>query len=118
MPNLVVIQTTAVPDYVRGSLSRWLTEPAPGFYVGSISAKVRDSLWELVSEAVGEGAAVCVHPTDTEQRYVVRTAGQRRRRVTDFEGLQLIAFREERERGEEGGGEDGSENSENVRVDF
>lgn len=92
MPNLVVISTTAVPDYVRGSLSRWLTEPAPGLYVGSISARVRDTLWEQVSEAVGDGAAVCVHPADNEQHYVVKTAGQRRRRTMDFDGLQLIAF--------------------------
>jgi CRISPR-associated endoribonuclease Cas2 subtype I-E len=92
--QFVVISTTAVPDYVRGSLSRWLTEPAPGLYVGSISARVRDSLWEQVSAAVGEGAAVCVHPTDNEQRYVIKTAGERRRRVMDFDGLQLIAFRD------------------------
>ncbi|GAA3757400.1 type I-E CRISPR-associated endoribonuclease Cas2e [Salinactinospora qingdaonensis] len=95
MPNLVVISTTAVPDYVRGSLSRWLTEPTPGLYVGSVSARVRDKLWETVSTAVGDGAAVCVHPADNEQRYIIKTAGERRRRVTDFEGLQLIEFKEE-----------------------
>lgn len=92
MPNLVVISTTAVPDYVRGALSRWLTEPAPGLYVGSISARVRDALWEQITDAVGDGAAVCVHPANTEQHYIVKTAGQRRRHTIDFEGMQLIAF--------------------------
>mgnify|MGYP001060149906 CR=1 FL=1 len=95
MPNLVVISTTAVPDYVRGSLTRWLTEPSPGLYIGSVSARVRDLLWDAVSSAVGDGAAVCVHPADTEQRYVIKTAGQRRRHVRDFDGLQLIEFRDE-----------------------
>ncbi|MBA0127233.1 type I-E CRISPR-associated endoribonuclease Cas2 [Haloechinothrix sp. YIM 98757] len=95
MSNLLVISTTAVPDYVRGSLSRWLTEPAPGLYVGTVSARVRDRLWEAVSDAVEDGAAVCVHPADNEQRYIVKTAGERRRRVADFEGLQLIEFRDE-----------------------
>ncbi|ASO20762.1 CRISPR-associated protein Cas2 [Actinoalloteichus hoggarensis] len=94
MANLIVISTTAVPDYVRGSLSRFLTEPAPGLYVGSVSARVRDLLWEAVSEAVGDGAAVCVHPADNEQRYIVKTAGRRRRRVMDFDGFQLIEFRD------------------------
>lgn len=89
---MVVISTTAVPDHVRGAISRWLIEPAPGLYVGTVSAKVRDTLWEAVSTSVGEGAAVCVHPAENEQRYIVKTAGQRRRRVTDFEGLQLVAF--------------------------
>ncbi|WP_406691494.1 type I-E CRISPR-associated endoribonuclease Cas2e [Saccharopolyspora sp. ID03-671] len=92
MPNLVVIHTTAIPDYLRGALSRWLTEPAPGLYVGSISARVRDHLWQQVTNAVGDGAAVCVHPDDNEQRYTVKTAGQRRRHPIDFDGLQLIAF--------------------------
>ncbi|PRW64776.1 type I-E CRISPR-associated endoribonuclease Cas2e [Actinopolyspora mortivallis] len=92
MPNLVVISTTAVPEYVRGSLSRWLTEPAPGLYVGSISAKVRDHLWHQVSAAVDEGTAVCVYPANNEQRYIVETAGQQRRRIIDYDGLQLIAL--------------------------
>jgi|SRR5690625_1279920 len=98
MPNMVVISTTAVPDHVRGALSRWLTEPAAGLYVGTVSAKVRDRLWDAVSASVGDGAAVCVHPADNEQRCVIKTAGERRRRVVDFEGLQLIAFQ-----GEHGG---------------
>jgi len=101
MSNMVVISTTAVPDHVRGALTRWMTEPAPGFYVGTVSAKVRDRLWDAVAASVGEGAAVCVHPADNEQRYLIRTAGDRRRQVVDFDGLQLILFRGE-ERGENG----------------
>ncbi len=92
---MIVISTTAVPDHVRGAISRWLTEPAPGLYVGTVSAKVRDRLWEAVSASVGEGAAVCIHPADNEQRYVIKTAGERRRRVVDFDGLQFIEFRGE-----------------------
>ncbi|GAA0523008.1 type I-E CRISPR-associated endoribonuclease Cas2e [Saccharopolyspora thermophila] len=92
MPNLVVIATTAVPDYVRGSLSRWLTEPAPGLYVGSISARVRDLLWNQVTEAIKDGAAVCIHPDNNEQRYTIKTAGRRRRHIIDHDGLQLIAY--------------------------
>lgn len=94
MPNLVVISTTAVPDYVRGSLSRWLTEPAPGLYVGSISARVRDELWNQVCDAVGEGSAVCIHPADNEQRYTITTTGEQRRRVLDFDGLTLIGMQQ------------------------
>jgi CRISPR-associated protein Cas2 len=90
MGSMIVISTTAVPDYVRGSLSRWLIEPTPGLYVGTVSARVRDELWAAVSDSVGDGAAVCIHPANTEQGFLIKTAGQRRRRVTDFDGLQLI----------------------------
>ncbi|MEU3020283.1 type I-E CRISPR-associated endoribonuclease Cas2e [Nocardiopsis sp. NPDC007018] len=85
-----MIATTAVPDRVRGALSRWMTEPDAGLYVGTMNARVRQELWSAVSASVGDGAAVCLHPADNEQGYVVLTAGERRRRVLDFDGLQLI----------------------------
>lgn len=90
MASMIVISTTAVPEHVHGALSRWLIEPAPGVYVGTVSARVRDELWSAVSECVGEGAAVCLHPDSNEQGFSVRTAGERRRRVATFDGLQLI----------------------------
>ena len=79
---MVVISTTAVPEHVRGALTRWLTEPAPGLYVGTVSARVRDGLWSAVATSVGDGAAVCVHPAENEQRYLIRTAGKRRRKYS------------------------------------
>jgi CRISPR-associated protein Cas2 len=89
---MVVISTTAVPDHVRGALTRWLTEPAPGLYVGTVSARVREGLWSAVAASVGDGAAVCVHPAENEQRYQIRTAGERRRNIFDSDGLQLVRF--------------------------
>ncbi|MFJ3446119.1 type I-E CRISPR-associated endoribonuclease Cas2e [Streptomyces sp. NPDC086081] len=90
MPSMVVIATTAVPDHLRGALSRWTSEVVPGIFVGSVSARVRDQLWHAVTEVVGNGAAVLVHPAPTEQGYAIRTAGARRRIPDDFDGLTLI----------------------------
>ncbi|MYV88994.1 type I-E CRISPR-associated endoribonuclease Cas2e [Streptomyces sp. SID1034] len=90
MPTMVVLATTAVPDHLRGALSRWTTEVVPGIFVGSVSARVRDELWEATSAVVGNGAAVLVHPAPTEQGYAIRTAGARRRVPADFDGLTLI----------------------------
>jgi CRISPR-associated protein Cas2 len=92
MANMVVIKTTEVPDRVRGALTRWLTEPAPGLYVGTVSARVREELWQTVAATVGPGMAVCIHPDDNEQRYTIRTAGKRRRSIFDSDGLQLVRF--------------------------
>ncbi|GLU49910.1 type I-E CRISPR-associated endoribonuclease Cas2e [Nocardiopsis ansamitocini] len=92
MTRLVVISTTAVPDRVRGALSRWMLEPVAGVYVGTMSARVRDELWEVVSASVEDGAAVCVHPDDNEQGFTIRTAGERRRIPVDFDGLRLIGL--------------------------
>ena len=92
MASMVAISTTAVPDHVEGALTRWLIEPCPGLFVGTVSARVRDELWSAVSASVGEGMAVLIYPADTEQGFAIRTAGQRRRHVVDFDGLQLIRF--------------------------
>jgi len=92
MADLTVIKTTEVPDHIRGALTRWLTEPAPGLYVGTVSTRIREELWKIVTASVGEGHAVCVHPDDNEQRYTIRTAGQRRRHIFDSDGLQLVRF--------------------------
>ncbi|MER6721418.1 type I-E CRISPR-associated endoribonuclease Cas2e [Streptomyces halstedii] len=90
MPSMLVIATTAVPDHLRGALSRWTSEVVPGIFVGSVSARVRDQLWQAVTDTVGNGAAVLVHPAPTEQGYAIRTAGTRRRVPADFDGLTLI----------------------------
>ncbi|MYY01696.1 MULTISPECIES: type I-E CRISPR-associated endoribonuclease Cas2e [unclassified Streptomyces] len=90
MPSMLVIATTAVPDHLRGALSRWTSEVVPGIFVGSVSARVRDQLWQAVTDTVGNGAAVLVHPAPTEQGYAIRTAGTRRCVPTDFDGLTLI----------------------------
>jgi len=90
---MVVLTTTSVPDNLRGALSRWLIEVTPGVFVGGVSARVRDELWDAASAVVGDGAAVLVYPTDTEQGYALRTAGARRRRPVDFDGLTLVRMR-------------------------
>jgi CRISPR-associated protein Cas2 len=92
MANMVVIKTTEVPDHVRGALTRWLTEPAPGLYVGTVSNRVREELWKIVAASVRDGHAVCIHPDDSEQHFTLRTAGERRRVIFDSDGLQLVRF--------------------------
>jgi CRISPR-associated protein Cas2 len=92
MATLTVIHTSAVPPHVRGALSRWMLEPAPGLYVGTLSKKVRDELWAVIAASVADGAAVLIHSADTEQRYALRTAGERRREPIDIDGLVLIAL--------------------------
>lgn len=92
MASMVVLATTAVPDRLRGSLSRWMIEVGPGLFVGTLSARVRDELWAAASSVVGDGAAILLHPYDNEQGYQIRTAGERRRRPVDFDGLTLVAM--------------------------
>jgi len=75
---------------LHGELTRWLLEPHTGVFVGDVSAMVRDLLWELVQEKLRGGAAMLVYSTDSEQGYRIRTCGETRRSIVDFDGLQLI----------------------------
>ena len=90
MPSMLVLATTAVPDHLRGALSRWTTEVVAGIFVGTVSARIRDELWTAVCDTVGDGAAVLVYPAPTEQGYAIHTAGTRRRTPMDFDGLTLM----------------------------
>lgn len=79
-----------VPTSLRGELTRWMIEPKAGVFVGSLSALVRDRLWERSCKALKGGAAVLIHSTDNEQGFAIEVAGERERRAVDFEGLWLI----------------------------
>jgi CRISPR-associated protein Cas2 len=87
---MTVIATSAVPDRLRSALSRWFIEVAPGLYVGTVSARVRDEVWSLVIGVIGDGAAVLAYPDSTEQGFSLRTAGTQRRETVDFDGLTLV----------------------------
>ncbi|MFD0851025.1 type I-E CRISPR-associated endoribonuclease Cas2e [Actinomadura adrarensis] len=92
MATMTVIATTAIPDHLRGALTRWMAEPMPGLYVGTLSARVRTELWAAVTASIQDGAAVLLHPDANEQGFSLHTAGERRRTPIDFDGLTLIAL--------------------------
>ena len=45
---MIVITLTDCPPKLRGDLSKWLCEINTGVYVGNLSGRVRDELWERV----------------------------------------------------------------------
>ena len=91
---MLVMMLERVPVSLRGQLSRWLIEPRPGVFVGSVSATVRDKLWEKVCRAIRtSGACIRVYSSNTEQGFVVESAGIPGRRIVDCDGLKLVEIR-------------------------
>lgn len=88
--NTVVV-LIAAPEGLRGHLTRWMVEVAPGVFVGNPGARIRDRLWALLANRVGDGQAVMIEPADNEQRWAVRTAGRERWAPVDLDGLILLA---------------------------
>jgi CRISPR-associated protein Cas2 len=89
---VIVLVLTAVPPGLRGDLSRWLTEIAPGVFAGKVSRRVREHLWRRARFGVlhGGSAVMMVADRSREQGYEILTAGTGRWVAADFEGLTLM----------------------------
>lgn len=80
---------SACPVGLRGHVTRWLLEIAPGVFVGQVPARVRDLLWDITKEHIGSGRAILVHSTSGEQRLAFKVHGHEWV-PTDFDGIQLM----------------------------
>jgi CRISPR-associated protein Cas2 len=87
---MIIMILENVPTGLRGELSRWLVEPKTGVFVGDLSARVRDKLWEKCVSKVREGGVIQIWSTKNEQKFQIRMAGETTRQVVEVEGLQLI----------------------------
>ncbi|NEG79218.1 type I-E CRISPR-associated endoribonuclease Cas2e [Bifidobacterium avesanii] len=86
---MVVIVLTACPVGLRGDLTRWLLEISAGVFVGHISARVRDQLWERIVGLVRDGRAIMVYSARNEQHLAFRIHHADWIPV-DCDGLELI----------------------------
>ncbi len=80
---------TNCPPKLRGDLSKWLCEINTGVYVGNVSSRVRDALWERVCQNLKNGQATLVFTTAGEQRMDFRTHNTAWEMV-DFDGIKLM----------------------------
>lgn len=85
-----------VPKSVRGELTRWIVEVQTGVFVGSVSALVRDLLWEKCLKGGAGGRCCQVYSTNNEQGFLLRVAGDERRTIVDLDGVVLPAMRNAR----------------------
>jgi CRISPR-associated protein Cas2 len=52
---------------LRGHLTRWLLEIAPGVFCGRVSPKVRDAIWLRIVEMAKDGRALMVYSRRGDQ---------------------------------------------------
>lgn len=75
---------------LRGVLTRWLLEIRPNVFVGRVSARIRDMLWQRATDKNPDGSVVQVWSTRSEQGFEFRLHGDPTYLPRDFEGLCLI----------------------------
>ena len=90
--SMLMVVTENVPPRLRGRLAIWLLEVRAGVYVGDTSKRVREMIWQQVSELVEEGNVVMAWATNTESGFDFQTLGQNRRIPVDLNGLRLVSF--------------------------
>ena len=86
---MVIFVVTNCPPKLRGDLTKWLIEINTGVYVGNVSARVRDELWDRVCENIKQGQATMVFPADNEQHMDFRIHNTTWEPV-DYDGIKLM----------------------------
>lgn len=86
---MIVITMTDCPIGLRGDLTKWLLEISTGVFVGQVSTRVRDQLWERIKETTMDGRVTMVFNTNNEQRLDFRIHNSTWEPI-DFDGIKLI----------------------------
>ena len=67
-----------------------MLELKAGIFIGTLSALVREKLWNNVCEKISDGGAFLIHPMNNEQKFEIWAHGNTQRTVIDVDGLSLI----------------------------
>lgn len=86
---MIILTMTACPIGLRGDLTKWLLEISPGVFVGQVSARVRDQIWERIKETTKDGRVTMVFSTNNEQRLDFRVHNSTWEPI-DFDGIKLM----------------------------
>jgi len=87
---MIVMSLEKVPPSLRGRLTRWLFEIRANVFVGTVSARIRDELWNRAVERSAGGAILQIWSESSEQGFGVRSWGEPSYTPRDREGLIVI----------------------------
>lgn len=90
--SMIVVVTENVPPRLRGRLAIWLLEVRAGVYVGDVSKRVREMIWEQCDLLRESGNIVIAWATNTESGFDFQTLGENRRIPVELDGLRLVSF--------------------------
>jgi len=97
---MLVTVVENAPPRLRGRLAVWLLEVRAGVYVGNVSRRVREMIWEQIEKGLEDGNAVMVWSTNTESGFDFMTLGANRRIPVEMDGIKLVSFLPEEEQKE------------------
>lgn len=89
---MLTVVTENVPPRLRGRLAIWLLQVRAGVYIGNVSKRVREMIWQQCIELSDDGNVVMAWSTNTESGFDFQTIGKNRREPIDMDGLRLVSF--------------------------
>lgn len=89
---MLVVVTEAVPPRLRGRLAVWLLEIRAGVYVGDVSRRIREMIWEQIEALAEDGNVAMAWSSHHESGFEFQTYGENRREPVDHDGLRLVRF--------------------------
>jgi CRISPR-associated protein Cas2 len=89
---MLVIVVENVPPRLRGRLAVWLLEIRAGVYVGKVSSRIREMIWQQVEIGIMDGNAVMAWSTSAESGFDFLTLGPNRRIPFELDGVKLVSF--------------------------
>ncbi|SEM66854.1 CRISPR-associated protein, Cas2 family [Syntrophus gentianae] len=89
---MLVTVVENAPPRLRGRLAIWLLEVRAGVYVGKVSRRVREMIWQQIEEGIEDGNAVMAWSTNTESGFDFMTLGVNRRIPVEMDGIKLVSF--------------------------
>ncbi|NLN59718.1 MAG: type I-E CRISPR-associated endoribonuclease Cas2 [Deltaproteobacteria bacterium] len=89
---MLVTVVENAPPRLRGRLAIWLLEVRAGVYIGKVSRRVREMIWEQIEKGIEDGNAVMAWSINTESGFDFMTLGANRRIPIEMDGIKLVSF--------------------------
>ncbi len=88
---MIVITLTSCPQALRGEITLWFQEISTGVFVGKVSARVRDNVWDRIIKNIKNGQATMSYSTNNEQGYMFRVHNTAQKLI-NYDGLNLVLW--------------------------
>jgi len=89
---MIMVVTENIPPRLRGRLAIWLLQVRAGVYIGNVSRRIREMIWEQCEHYIEDGNIVMGWATNTESGFDFQTLGKNRRIPVEMDGLRLVSF--------------------------
>lgn len=91
----LVVVTENVPPRLRGRMAIWLLEVRAGVYIGDVSRRTREMIWQQLEAGHEDGNVVMSWAANSESGFEFQSLGTNRRMSVDYDGLRLVVFHPE-----------------------